>query len=50
MGLGETLQLTSVDRNQSGEYVCSVDNVLGFNIDTSAKLDVQCKLRNYAIL
>ncbi|RMX60520.1 hypothetical protein pdam_00001439 [Pocillopora damicornis] len=41
VGLGETLQLTSVDRNQSGEYVCSVDNVLGFNIDTSAKLDVQ---------
>lgn len=50
VGLGETLRLTSVDRNQSGEYVCSVDNVLGFNMVTSAKLDVQCKLRNYAIL
>lgn len=50
VGLGETLRLTSVDRNQSGEYVCSVDNVLGFNMVTSAKLDVQCKLRNYAVL
>ena len=41
---GDRLRLTTVKRNQSGEYWCSVENGLVVNINTSVHLDVQCKL------
>ena len=42
VGEGDTLRFAT-DRNQSGEYWCSVDNGLNATVNASANLDVQCK-------
>lgn len=39
---GETLSFEA-NRNQSGNYWCSVENGLGVTVNTSAHLNVQCK-------
>lgn len=39
---GETLSFEA-NRNQSGNYWCSVENGLGITVNASAHLNVQCK-------
>ena len=42
MAKGETLSFEA-NRNQSGNYWCSVENGLGVTENASAHLNVQCK-------
>jgi len=49
VGFGEILSL-GAQRNQSGEYWCSVDNGLSEAVNASADLDVQCKYDNVVAL
>ena len=46
---GETLSFEA-NRNQSGEYWCSVENGLSVTVNASAHLDVQCKYSVVPIL
>lgn len=46
MTSGETLTFTA-SRDHSGQYLCSAENGLGVNINASAHLEVQCKIKNF---
>ena len=43
---GETLTFTA-NRNYSGQYLCTAENGLGVNINASAGLEVQCKIKYF---
>ena len=42
VGSGDTLKFQAT-RNRSGKYWCLADNGLGFTVNASAHLNVQCK-------
>lgn len=48
VGQGDTLGFKA-NRNDSGKYWCLAENGLDVNINASASLDVQCKLKNISI-
>ena len=45
MGSGETLRFTAL-RNDSGMYLCSVDNGMNVTVKARTYLNVQCKFRH----
>ena len=49
MGSGETLRFTAL-RNDSGMYLCSVDNGMNVTVKARTFLDVQCRFSQHKLI